>query len=309
MKRVLGCCNTMDSETSPLTKATDGISCTLTSCSGRRSETSGDVSGEFSNDVSGEIWGASRLASQDETDWRAEFWLASVTPGLTGGLSVSSGDGGASPSAPRDGWLSATRDESAGALPSWCTADWVESSDIPATSSLIPTAASKPWVTLGAAAHSAVGSRQRRLVGLSADTSSAVAGLEFVSVVGICTHEPSEGGISSRWAWDPSDPGLDSCCGERAEAGSGADGLLSMGCSDVWLLNSQWSLGRGCDLSGWTDSLAQSTTDELVWSVASGDIQGKCSPGDTVWADAVPSTDGGSWLGGMEGPDGWTAIC
>lgn len=57
---------------------------------------------------------------------------------------------------------------------------------------------------------------------------------------------------------------------------------MSMPCSDVWLPNSQWSLGKGCDLFGWTDSLAQGTKDELVCGVVSDDIQGNRSPGDTV---------------------------
>lgn len=69
---------------------------------------------------------------------------------------------------------------------------------------------------------------------------------------------------------------------EGVGAGSGAEGLVSMACSDVWLPNSQWSLGKGCDLFGWTDSLAQSTKDELVCGVVSDDIQGNRSPGDTV---------------------------
>lgn len=71
-------------------------------------------------------------------------------------------------------------------------------------------------------------------------------------------------GISSLPVWEMSDLGLESRCRKGCEAGGGVEGLLSTRCSDVWLPNSQWSLGKGCDLFGWTDSLAQSTKDELV---------------------------------------------
>lgn len=72
-------------------------------------------------------------------------------------------------------------------------------------------------------------------------------------------QEASEEGISTLSALR-----LESCCRERTEAGGSAEELLSMGCSDVWLPNSQWSLGKGCDLFGWVDLLAQSTKDELA---------------------------------------------
>ena len=67
-------------------------------------------------------------------------------------------------------------------------------------------------------------------------------------------HEASEG----EEAWELCDLGLDSCFAEGFESGSSAQGPPSIGCSDVWLPNSQWSLGKGCDLFGW------STKDELV---------------------------------------------
>lgn len=295
IKRALGSWNTIERETTPLRKMMDGIRFLFTSCSDCASDS---VFGRFSNNVSGEIWGASSFSSKVETEWTATFWLTSVTPVLTEALSVSSGDGEASPSAPRDAGLSATRDESAGVLPSSRAADLVESSDNPATSSLNPiaTSRSKHGVTLGEETRSAGSSRQGRLAGLSVDLSSPV-GHRFVS----------ERWISSL-AWELSDLGLDSCCREGVEAGSSAEGLLSMGCSEVWLPNSQWSLGKGCDLFGWTDSLAPSTKDKLVWGVVSDDIRGNCSPGDTLWEDSTPSTDGSSWLDGTEGPDGWTAI-
>lgn len=55
-----------------------------------------------------------------------------------------------------------------------------------------------------------------------------------------------------------------------------------MGCSDVWLPNSQWSLGKGRDLFGWTASLVQRIKDALNGNVVSEDVQGICSPGDRV---------------------------
>ena len=301
-KRALGFCSTMESETTPLRKTTGGIRFLLTSGSDWSSETSDSAFGGFSNNVSGEDWGASFSSSHAEADWGAEVRLTSVTPVLTEGFSVSSGDGGASPSS---SWLSTTADESTGVLSWWCAADVVEPSDNPSRS-LNPreTSSSDPWVS-----ESAGSSRQGGLAGPSVDSSSPVAGCILVSAVVGCMIEPAEGGISSPTAWGLSDVGLNSCSREGVGAGSGAEGLVSMPCSDVWLPNSQWSLGKGCDLFGWTDSLAQGTKDELVCGVVSDDIQGNRSPGDTVWEDSVPSTDGSSWLGGTEGPDGWTAIC
>lgn len=101
-KRALGSCNTIEKETTPLRKTTDGIRLRFMSYSGWSSETSDNVFGRFSNNVSGEIWRASTFSSQAEAEGRGKFWLTSVTPVLSEGFSESSGDGGASPSAPRD---------------------------------------------------------------------------------------------------------------------------------------------------------------------------------------------------------------
>lgn len=308
-KSALGSCMTIERETTPLRKMMDGIRFLFTSRSDRSSGASDRVFDRSSNDASGEICAASPVSSQAGSDCGAESWLASETPAPTEVISVSSGAGagagvGASLSV---SWLCADGLRSTGGQLSYFAA---ESQELSVTSSLVSsaTSCSEAWVTVGAetqaAGRSSSSSTQGWLAVFSVDLSSPV-GCRFVSVLGACMQEASEGGISSRSAWEPSDLSFDSCCRD----GSGAEGLLSMGCSDVWLPNSLWSLGKGCDLFGWTDSLAQRTKDELVWSVVSEDVQGSRSPGDTVWADSVPSADGSSRLGGTEGPDGGTAIC
>lgn len=138
-------------------------------------------------------------------------------------------------------------------------------------------------------------SRQGEPPGLWVNPSSSV-GHRFDSVVGNCTQQ----GISSPPPWSLSDL-LVSCRRDEEDVDRNAEGLLSLDCSDIW-----WSLGKGCDLLGWTDSLAQCTKDKssLVCNVDSEDIHGDCSPGDEVSEDRVPSADGSSWPVGTEGPDG-----
>lgn len=83
----------------------------------------------------------------------------------------------------------------------------------------------------------------------------------------MCVRAVSEGGVSS-----PSDLSLDLCCGERVGADGGAEGVLSVGCSDVWFFNSQGSLAEHPHSSGSTDSsAAQGAIHELDWGAVPGD--------------------------------------
>lgn len=299
-KRALGSSSTTQRETAPLRAMMDGIRVLLTWSDWGSASDNGF--GRFSANVSGEIWRASSSSSPEaEADWTAKFCLTSVTPAL----SDSSGDRGASPPAPRRGWASAAGDKRAGVLPPWCAEDLTEPFDIVASHSLNPTATSRSqlWVTPGVETHSAGSSRRGRPAGLSVNPFISV-GHRFIWVLGRRRQETSEAGISSPSAWELSDPCFDSCCREDVEAGSSVEGLLSIGCGDVWMANLLWVLDKGCDFFCWADSL--STTAKLVWGVVSDDMHGDGPPGDTVWADSVPSTDGSSWL---QGPDGWTAIC
>lgn len=172
-------------------------------------------------------------------------------------------------------------------------------SDNPATRWLNPAAAprSEPG-----AEHSAGASRQRR--------SSPVVGRRFDPAVGRWRAQASEADVSSAPVQQPF--ALGSCRKEGVEAAAagGSERVLPCpGACDVWLPNSQWGLGKGRDLFGWSGSLARSTKDGSDWSVVWGDVEGNRSPGGTAWADSVPSTDGSSWFGGTRGPGGRTAIC
>lgn len=290
-KRALGCWTTTDSETIPLRQTAHSIRfapASRSACSSNREQF-----GESADNISGGTCRGTGDASRAEPVCSAVLRPASATPGQSAGCSSGSGDATAPPSAPGAAPLSATSDDSAAAAaPSWCNADPREPTEVAAATSTL-------WVTLAAETHSVAAgpSKRGRLAGL------LVARCRSDSEVGMNACAVSEGGISS-----PSDPSLDLCCGERVGADGGAEGLSSAGCSDVWLLNSQWSLAEHRHSFGSADwSAGPCTRYELDWGEGPVDTLGDSSLGVTVWANGGPSTDGSSWLAGPVGPDGGTA--